>query len=117
MISYETYMGVSFSLGSGSSSTDFIRSQFDYGARQRRAVKGYDVFSVRLVLNQTEMGDWVDFWVALDYGTDKFTTDEVINHDTTTGKICRFTSGYQVSQIGANKFIVTAPLELIQTGV
>ena len=110
-------MSVSFNLGSGQVSTDFIRSKFDYANRQRRAVKGYDTFSVKLVMTQTEMTAWVSFWLALDYGTDKFTTDEVINHDTTTGKVCRFTSGYQVTQIGANKFIVTVPIEIIQTGV
>lgn len=116
MISYETYMNTSFNLGSGSASTDFIRSQFDYGTRQRRAVKGYPTFSAKLVLTQTEMNNWDTFWTALDYGTDKFTTDEVINNDDTTGKTVRFTSGYQVSQIGADKFIVTVPLELIATG-
>ena len=110
-------MSVSFNLGAGSVSTDFIRSQFDYSVRQRRAIKGYDVFSVTLVLTEEDMSSWVTFWTALDLGTDKFTTNEVINYDTTTGKTCRFISGYQVSQIGANKFIVTVPLELIQTGV
>ena len=116
MITYETYMSVSFNLGSGRVSTDFIRSQFDYGTRQRRGVRGYDSFSATLVLTQSDMADWVNFWTALDYGTDKFYTDEVVNHDTTSAKICRFTSGYEVAQIGANKFVVTVPLELIQTG-
>ena len=119
MISYATYMSVSFTLGSGKVSTNFIRSSFDYGARQRRAVRGYDTFSVRLVLDEGngEMTEWTTFWAALDYGTDKFYTDEVINSDVTSAKIARFMSGYDVSQIGANKFIVTVPLELIQTGV
>ena len=119
MISYSTYMSVSFNLGSGSASTNFIRSNFDYGARQRKAIRGYDTFSVRLVLDEAngEMTDWLDFWSALNDGTDKFYTDEVINADETSAKIVRFTSGYQISQIGANKFIITVPLELIQTGV
>ncbi len=118
MISYGTYMSVSFALGSGKASTNFIRSSFDYGARQRRAVRGYDAFNVRLVLDEgnAEMTDWTVFWTALNDGNDKFYTDEVINSDTTTAKIVRFTSGYEASQIGANKFIVTVPLELIQTG-
>ena len=117
MISYETYMNTSFNLGSGTASTDFIRSEFDYGTRQRRATRGYDTFSVTLVLDSTEMDNWETFWVALDYGTDKFTTNEVVNNDQTTGKVCRFTSGYNVQQIGNSKFIVTVPLELISTGV
>ena len=117
MISYETYMTVSFNLGAGKASTNFIRSQFDYGTRQRRAVRGFDTFGVRFCLTQTQMDEWTTFWDALNDGNDKFTTDEVINSDVTTGKIARFTSGYDVSQIGANKFIITVPLELIQTGV
>jgi len=44
-------------------------------------------------------------------------TNEVINSDKTTGKIVRFKSGYEISQIGADKFIITVPIELIQTGV
>ena len=119
MISYGTYMSISFTLGSGKASTNFIRSSFDYGARQRRAVRGYDTFNVRLVLDEGsgEMTDWTDFWTALNDGTDKFYTDEVINSDTTSAKIVRFMSGYDVTQIGSNKFIVTVPIELIQTGV
>ncbi len=116
MISYGTYMSVSFTLGSGKASTNFIRSSFDYGARQRRAVRGYDIFSVKLVLDQTEMINFIHFWDMLNDGSDKFYTDEVINSDTTAAKIVRFTSGHEVSQIGASKFIITVPLELIQTG-
>lgn len=117
MIIYETYMSTSFNIGSGSVATNFIRSQFEYGARQRRGVRGYDVFSVSLVLDQAEMINFEDFWADLNYGNDKFYTNEVINNDQTTSKTARFTSGYQIAQIGANKFIITVPIELIQTGV
>ncbi len=116
MIIYETYMNTSFNIGSGSAATNFIRSQFDYGARQRRGIRGYDVFSASLVLDQSEMINFMHFWDLLNDGNDKFYTNEVINNDQTTSKIARFTSGYQVAQIGANKFIVTVPIELIQTG-
>ena len=118
MVSYSTYMSKSFTLGAGSVATNFIRSQFDYGARQRRGIRGYDVFNARLVLDEDngEMSDWLTFWDALNYGNDKFYTNEVINADTTTTKIARFISAYEISQIGDNKFIVTVPLELISTG-
>lgn len=116
MISYETYLSASFNLGSGSAATNFVRSQFDYGVRQRRSVRGYDTFSARLVLDQTEMSNFEHFWSLLNYGNDKFYTDQVINSDTTTSKIVRFTSGYDVSQIGNNKFMVTVPMELIAKG-
>lgn len=113
---YETYMNTSFNLGSGSISTNLIRSQFDYGARQRRGVRGYDTFSVKLVLDADEMINFMHFWDMLNDGNDKFYTDEVINGDQTLGKIVRFTSGYQSSQIGNSKFTVTVPLELISKG-
>ncbi len=116
MIIYETYMSTSFNLGSGSAATNFIRSQFDYGTRQRRGVRGYDVFGVKLVLDQKEMINFIHFWDMLNYGNDKFYTDEVINSDTTIAKTVRFTNGYQTAQIGADKFIITVPIELIQTG-
>ena len=118
MISYSTYLSVSFTLNSGTITTPFIRSSFDFGVRQRRVVQGYDTFSVRLVLDEDngEMTEFRALWTALNNGTDKFLTDEVINSDETTAKTVRFISGYSISQIGANKFIVTVPLELIATG-
>lgn len=116
MISYETYMSTSFNLSSGSAATNFIRSQFDYGARQRRGVRGYDVFSAKLVLTPTEKNNFLHLWDILNYGNDKFYTDEVINGDQTLGKIVRFIGGYEIAQIGSNKFIVTVPLELISSG-
>ncbi len=109
-------MSTSFNLGTGSVATNFVRSQFDYGTRQRRGVRGYDVFSVTLVLDQAEMINFEDFWADLNFGNDKFYTNEVINNDQTTAKTARFTSGYQIAQIGANKFVITVPIELIQTG-
>jgi len=116
MINYETYMNTSFNLSSGSAATNFVRSQFDYGARQRRGIRGYDVFNATLVLDYNDMKNFEHFWSLLNYGNDKFYTDEVINSDTTTSKIVRFTSGYEVSQIGSNKFIVSVPIELVLTG-
>lgn len=119
MEAYETHMTASWTLGAGKASTNFIRSSFDYGTRQRRAARGYDTFNVRLVLDEGlgQETEWKALWAALNDGNDKFTTNEVINSDITTGKIARFISGYDIAQIGANKFIVTVPLELIQTGV
>lgn len=109
-------MSTSFNLSSGSVATNFVRSQFDYGTRQRRGIRGYDTFSVKLVLDQTEMINFMHFWDMLNDGNDKFYTDEVINGDQTLGKTVRFISGYSADQIGNNKFIVTVPLELILTG-
>ena len=117
MLSYESYLTICWILSTNQASTNFIRSQFDYGTRQRRAVRGYDVKSVRLILNDTELTAWQTFWADLNYGTDKFTTDQAINGDTTTGKIARFTSGYTLAELGASQYEISVPVELIQTGV
>ena len=116
MISYETYMNTSFRLGSGSAATDFIRAKFDYGTRQRRTARGYDNFFVSMCLTLEDSIVWKSFWLALNYGTDQFVTNEVINGDVTYNKVARFTGTYDISQIGNNKFLVSVPIELIQSG-
>lgn len=114
---YEDYVTECWTLSSAQAATNFIRSQFDYGTRQRRAVRGYDTQGVRIVLDSTQLTAWESFWLLLNDGTDKFYTDQVINGDTTTGKIARFMTGYTLSELGGDLFEVSVPVELIQTGV
>jgi len=75
------------------------------------------VKSVRIIVNATELIAWETFWSDLNYGTDKFTTDQAINGDNTTGKTARFTSGYTLAELGAEQYEISVPVELIQTGV
>lgn len=116
MLQYEDYDIGIFTLNTGKDATNFIRSQFGYKDKQRRAVKEYENFNVRLVLTMPKLESFEAFWELINFGNDKFLTDQIINSDLTSGKIVRFTSGYNISQIGADQFIVTVPLELIQTG-
>lgn len=110
-------MNKDFTLSSGQNGATFIRSEFDYGIRQRAGLRGYDTFNANLILNATEAQDWLSFWDALNDGVDAFTCDVAINMDLTTGKTVRFTSGYSTKQIGNGYFELSVPLELISTGV
>ncbi len=114
---YETYNLPSFTLSTGTVSTNFIRSRFDYGTRQRRAVRGYDAYNVRVVIQSAvDLTSWELLWSDLNDGNDKFYTDETLNGDTSASKIVRFTSGYTIRDITVGKFEITIPIEIIQTG-
>ena len=118
LLKYETYItDKCWTATTTKAGQSFIRSQFDYGIRQRRAVRGYDSQSMVIILTSTELTAWKSFWVALNYGADKFNTDQWINQDSTTNKIARYTTPYSVSEIDFDIFEVTAGVELIQTGV
>ena len=116
MIKYEDYMSIHFMLSSGEVATNFVRSSFDYGVRQRRAVSGYDGYNVKLVLPKAALEVFQTFWADLNDGNDKFYTDEVVAGDFTLNKTVRFTNGYSISDLGCNIFSIAVPLELIQTG-
>lgn len=117
-ITYETYLpNKCWTLSSSQASKDFIRSDFDYGARQRRAIKGYDTQRVNLVLSASELALWKSFWTAIANGADTFYTSQYIHQDGTTNKIARFTDTFSVSEIDNNMFEVSTNVELIQTGI
>ena len=117
-LKYETYIPTKcWTATTTTVGQSFIRSQFDYGIRQRRAVRGYDSQVMVIVLNATELAAWKSFWLALNDGTDKFYTDQWINQDATANKIARYTNPYVVTEIDFDIFEVSAGVELIQTGV
>jgi hypothetical protein len=115
MITYGDYNLPDWTLSAGASATNFIRSQFGFGTRQRRAVRGYDVYGVRIVIESSDdLTSFKTFWNDLNDGNDKFYTDQVINGGTSTSKIVRFTNGYTIKDLSVYKFEITIPLELIQ---
>lgn len=116
-VKYETYFpNICWTLSGTVVATNFIRSQFDYGVRQRRALRGNDNYSVRIVLsNQTDMDQWLLFWSDLNYGNDIFITDQIIDGDTSVDKNVRFTSGYSNRDIGNGLQEITVPVEHLQT--
>ena len=117
MIKYEDYLTKCWLLNKSRANTDFIRSSFDYGIRQRRALRGYPVAGVRLVLNMGEVLQFKKFWIALNYGTDKFITDQPIFGDPSYGKTVRFTTAYNLSEIGYLKYELTCQVEILKTNI
>lgn len=117
MIKYETYLpNKCWNATSTLASQDFIRSNFDYGARQRRAISGYDTQSMTITVTLYYLKQFKLFWKDLNNGTDKFLTDQWINQDDTTDKIARYTAAYSVQEHDNDMYTITAPVELIQPG-
>lgn len=117
MIKYEDYLSNNFELSGSQEPTSFIRSQFDYGTRQRRAVRGYSTHDVKLTLEMYELQKFKQFWESLDFGTDIFLTDMVIHGDTTKGKQIRFKTSYSLSEWNQSGiYMLSAQVELIKTG-
>ena len=118
MIKYEDYLDRCFTLASSQQGVSFIRSQFDYGVRQRRAVRGYSTHNVRIVMRSMhEVQIFKQFWEDLNLGADKFLTDQVIHDDISREKTIRFTNVFSLQQMGADRFIVTCVVELVKSGI
>ncbi len=116
MYHWEDYLDKQFMLASSQEPTNFIRSDFDYGARQRRAVKGYQSYAAKIVLEFWELVAFKDFWALLLDGSQPFYTNMNMHGDDTFNKEVRFTSGYTLQEIGDNKYILTCSMELKRTG-
>lgn len=115
---YETYLPTQcWILSSSQAAKNFIRSDFDYGARQRKAIKGYDTQQVNILLSLTELAAWKSFWSAIGDGALSFYTSQYIHQDGTANKIARFNDTYSVKEISNDLFEVSTRVELIQTGI
>ena len=114
MIKYEDYLDRCWFLNSSESSQDFIRSEFDYGIRQRRALRGYPKAGFRLVLEPFEMVKFKKFWHDLDYGAKKFRTDQPIFGVFAPNKIVRFISAYRLKELSYHRWEVTCAVEIVK---
>lgn len=110
-------MSKCFTLGGSQNGTDFIRSQFDYGVRQRRAVRSYPVHNFTISVEPTELASFQSFWLALNEGTDIWLTDQIVHGDLTTDKEVRFIRGYTLEELSYNRWRISCSIELIKTGV
>jgi len=117
MLRYEDYLDRCWFLNAGVASTDFIRSQFDFGTRQRRALRGYDNVGFRLIVGWGELIRFKTFWLDLNMGTEKFTTDQPIFGDPTKNKTVRFTSGYNLKELSYRRWEITGTVEIISTTI
>ena len=99
MITYSDLMTVCWRLGSSQSSDDRVRSQFDYGTRQRRGHRGYPTSSFAITVNQDDMDYFKIFWSKLNQGVDSFILDMPIYGSTTKKKVVRFTTAYTIKDL------------------
>ena len=117
MLKYEDYLNKCFLLGNSQNSTDFIRSVFDYGIRQRRALKGYSTHNFTLTVNLDQLRAFQRLWHDLGEGTDPFLTDKVIHGNINKDKTIRFTSGYSLEEVGYYTWRIKAQVELMAMGI
>lgn len=117
MVHYDDYINKCFILNTSTEPTNFIRSDFDYGVRQRRAVKGYVKYGVKLVLGYDDLVSFQKLWSDLDEGTLGFYSNAMIHGDISLNKTIRFTSGYSLSELGNGRYALSTSIELLKKGV
>lgn len=116
MIKWENYITKSFMLNTSTEPTNFIRSQFDYGVRQRRALRSYPKYVGSVYLEWYDIADFKQFWTDTNEGTDIFNTDMLIHGDDTSNKEIRATAGYSMQELGCGRYKISFPIELVKTG-
>ena len=118
MIKYSDIMTVCWQLASSQSSDDRVRSQFDYGTRQRRGHRGYPTSSFAITVNQDDMDYFKIFWSKLNQGVDSFILDMPIYGSTTDKKVVRFITGYNIKDLtntGEDQYYqITCQVEILQ---
>jgi len=115
MIHINDYLDNDFMLNSSQESTNFIRSRFDYGTRQRRGLKGYPKYNVKIILSLYELKSFKTMWDDLYDGTDTFYTDQTIRGEAGVNKIVRFITSYGLREIGGLKYEVSCIIEILST--
>ena len=65
MVKWSDYLDKCFLIGGSQQSTNFIRSQFDYGVRQRRVQKGYSTHSFSITVTYAELTSFESLWDVL----------------------------------------------------
>ena len=117
MIKYEDFLDKCWLYNQSRAHTDFIRSTFDYSIRQRRALRGYPDAGVKISLDLGQVLQFKKFWLKLNYGTDKFLTDQFIFGDPTSNKTVRFTTAYSLQEISFQRWMLTCQVEIIKTSI
>ena len=114
MLKYEDYLQKCWLLNESEAHQDFIRSEFDYGGRQRRALRGYPKAGFRLTLDAYQMVKWKKFWDDLNQGTEKFETNQLIFGVFATPKTVRFIQAYRLREIGYMRWEVSCAVEILK---
>ena len=116
MIKYENYLSICWKLNTSQAPQNFIRSQFTFGTRQRRALRGYPQAGFSIVADAAQVQQFKKLWFDLDYGAKKFLTDQPIFGDFNNNKEVRFTSAYQLQELGAYMYLITCSVEMTRLG-
>ena len=118
MITYSDIMTTCWRLGSSQSSDDRVRSQFDYGTRQRRGHRGYPTSSFMITVNQEGMDYFKILWSKLNQGVDSFILDMPIFGSTTDKKMVRFITAYTIkdsTNTGTEQYYdISCTVEILQ---
>ena len=114
-LKFSDYVDACFLLGKSQEPQSFIRSTFDYGGRQRRAIKGYVSYSAQMILEFYQLKNFQAFWEDLDEGTNIFLYSGTIHGDTSEKQV-RFSTPYSLDSLGGNNYRVSVMLEIVQTG-
>ena len=116
MKSYNNYNLPCPLISSSSEPKSFIRSTFDYGHRQRRALRDTIKYKFNILVNYTEALSFQSLWLETDYGTDSFLVDFQIHLDTSSSKEVRFINNYSIQELNYNMYRISTDLELLNTG-
>ena len=117
MIKYDDYLLPCWRLNQSQASQDFIRSEFDFNIRQRRALRGTDKANMLITVTAAQMLEFKRFWLAIDYGTVKWQTNMYIFGDPTDYKVVRFIGSYAIQEVGYLKFQITATVEILESNI
>lgn len=113
MLKYEDYKLPCWMQGTFSAADNIMRTQFDYGIRQRRKPTGNPAASFAILIkSQKDLESFTKFWGDLHNGVDTWTTDYRFGPYTKKSKKVRFTQPYQMNDLGAGLFEVTCSMEM-----
>ena len=118
MLRFEDYT-LPCALLSGSDSAEgssFIRTQWDFGTRQRAVQRGYVTAQFNLLLTHPELISFKQFYSDLFNGSQAFNYSGSVHGNDNLNKIIRFTAPFLVSPVGNNIFKVSTAIEMINKG-
>ena len=113
MLRYEDYKLPCWANGTFNAADNMLRTQFDYGIRQRRKPMGLPTASYAILIkDQKTFESFTKFWGDLNNGVDVWTTDNRFGPYKSKNKKVRFTQPYQMNDLGAGLFEITCTIEM-----
>ena len=116
MVKYTDYMTTEPKLAGSQEPTNFIRSDFEFGSRQKRTLKNYATYQFVITITHLEMLRFKAMWIALNEGADIFSISSNIHGDLSDDKEVRFTQGFAMQEMGNYKYTISCTLEYISKG-